>query len=279
MNESKSDGVAPHEGDGMSTPRQNTLRRREDIVTYLSALGQQATLAEMAERFRVSESTIRRDLGALSDERRLWKVPGGALAGRAIEPSWREKQTLHAHGKAQIGRFVVENFIHSGDVVLIDAGTSAAAVARLLAHRTDVTVVVAGVSALVELVDAEVEVVVVGGKLRRPNASFFGAAADSILDLITPSISIIGCDHLDVCHGVNCPDFDQATFKTRIMQRSQRSLVLADESKLIGMSRFSFWAPLIAATGVVTTAPKTEEAATVIGSFRESGHSIFSVSL
>ncbi|MCZ0975977.1 hypothetical protein O1L55_41360 [Streptomyces albulus] len=86
-------------------------------------------------------------------------------------------------------------------MVLLDAGTTVARLAHELRARTDITVVTNGLSTLVELADAEVEVVVLGGRLRRPNESLLGTRTDQALRGITPDLAFLGVDGLDPRRG------------------------------------------------------------------------------
>jgi DeoR/GlpR family transcriptional regulator of sugar metabolism len=55
-----------------------TLERQERIVSLLNERGSM-TVLELSEIFTVSEATIRRDLVALAEQKRVQRVHGGAL--------------------------------------------------------------------------------------------------------------------------------------------------------------------------------------------------------
>ena len=67
--------------DTMSTtpkqPRTATAARRRHIVDHLRSLGHSESIGDLSRLFGVSTSTIRRDVDALSDESKIWKISGG----------------------------------------------------------------------------------------------------------------------------------------------------------------------------------------------------------
>lgn len=244
------------------------------LATLLRERGTATSVHELIEVFGVSEATLRRDLAALSETGELVRVYGGAAPPQRVEFSWHEKAQQCASSKLLIAKFAAEHLVRSGDVVFVDAGTTPAAVARQLAEREDVTLVVAGLSALIEAADAKAQVVVLGGRLRRPSASFLGTSADLMLDLVRPDVAFLGTDHLDPEHGANYPDLEQAAFKSRVIRRSDRSWMVVDASKFDGPARFRHWAALDGRTGIVTVRPSRPAALARVEGFRSLGCAI-----
>ncbi|MEV0373928.1 DeoR/GlpR family DNA-binding transcription regulator [Streptomyces sp. NPDC050636] len=208
---------------------------------------------DLAAEFDVSLSTIRRDLAALADAGRITRTYGGAVDHRVVERSWHDKERVQRTEKDAIAR-AAAGLVRSGDVVLLDAGTTVARLAHELRDRTDVTVVTNGLSTLVELADAEVDVVVLGGRLRRPNESLLGTRTEQALRRLTPDIAFLGVDGLDPGRGINCPDYEQAALKETMAECARDCWVLADHSKLAGGGGFPYWAAMPAGTGLISGA-------------------------
>lgn len=252
-------------------PRRGTRARRERLAQLLVEQGSQIALRDLQSHFEVSEATLRRDLAALSESGRLVRVYGGAAPARGVESTWREKAASHADSKVRIAQFAAAELVAPGDIVFIDSGTTPAAVARQLATRDDITVVVAGLASLFELADGTVEVIVLGGRLRRRSASFLGQAADHLLDLIAPDVAFLGTDFLDPQLGANFPDLEQAIFKSRVIARSTRSWFVADESKFGVSAPFRHWTRIEPPTGIVTMATTDGHEQRAIAAFRKAG--------
>ena len=253
-------------------PRKRTRRRREQLAALLADRGASTSVHDLLAHFDVSEATLRRDLAALSEAGELVRVYGGAAPAHRSEFSWREKALEAAEAKRRIAEFAARELVASGDMVFIDAGTTPAAVARALRDREDVTLVIAGLAALLEVAEGNSRVVVLGGRLRRPSASFLGSAADLLLDLVTPDVAFLGTDYLDPVLGANYPDLEQAAFKSRVIGRSQRSWLVVDESKFPGPAPFGHWARLDARTGIVTTTPSDPAGQAALDAFVGAGH-------
>lgn len=243
----------------MNRERAGTRERRRRMVELLG--GGDVSVHELAAEFGVSLSTVRRDLASLADRGEITRTYGGALDHRVPERSRRDKEGVQRAEKAAIAR-AAAGLVRAGDVVLLDAGTTAAVVAHELRDRTDVTVLTNGLSTLMELADAEVEVVVLGGRLRRPNEGLLGARTVRELRGFTPDLAFLGVDGLDPERGVNCPDHEQAALKEAMAECARDAWVLADHSKLDAEGpRFPYWAAMPQGTGLICTADERRLAA------------------
>jgi len=231
------------------------------------------SIHQLSGTFDVSPSTIRRDLRALEADRQVLRVYGGAVGRTQTEASWREKEHTQARAKRSIA-LAAAQLVADGDLVLLDAGTSAAAVATLLADNATLTLAVMGLSALVSAADGKAEIIVVGGRLRRPNAGVAGSFSEMMLDLIQPTKAFLGCDSIDGDRGLNCPDIDQATLKRRSMGTTSANWVLADYTKFAMPARFAYWAGLGPATGIITDSLTLERTPEVVDRLRALGHDV-----
>ena len=252
--------------------RSATRVRRRSLMSLLEEPGG-ASIHQLAETFNVSPSTVRRDLRALESDRQLLRVYGGAVGLTNTEVSWHDKEHTQARAKRSIARAAAQ-LVDDDDVVLLDAGTSTAAVATLLADNETLTLATIGLSSLVAAADGKAELLVVGGRLRRPNAGITGSFSEMMLGMIAPTKAFMGCDSFDVDRGLNCPDFDQATFKMRSMTRTSANWVLADYTKFSMPAAFPYWASLGPATGVITDQLTLETSPDAIERLRELGHDV-----
>lgn len=231
-----------------SVPRSATRRRRDQLLEIVR--GGHVNIDELAARFEVSPSTVRRDLAALAGEGRVTRTYGGAV-GHGREPSLRAKERQHWAEKDAIGRRAAQ-LVGPGDVVLLDAGTTVGRLAWHLRQRDRITVVTNGLSALLALHDApRVEVIMLGGRLRRPNEAFLGAETERALRRLRPDLAFLGTDGLRPDLGVNCPSSEQAATKELMAAAARETWVLADHGKL-DAEPYAYWAPLPADAGLLT---------------------------
>ncbi len=136
------------------------------------------------------------------------------------------------------------SLIQDGEVVLLDAGTTTGRLARHLASRSGLTVVTNALTVLLALADSpDVEVVVLGGRLRYPNEAILGSTVEQQLRHIKPDRVFLGADGLTTARGVCSPTLEQAQLKHSMLHAGCESYLLVDHSKL-DHAPFSYWAPL-----------------------------------
>lgn len=234
---------------------------------------QNRSVDDLAVAFGVSPSTIRRDLATLAAASRILRTLGGAVAAPRVEVSWHDKATAQADAKQDIAAQAAA-LVPDGAVVFLDAGTSVAAVAAKLADNPTLTLVTNGLSAAVAAADAQATLIVLGGRLRRPNAGFTGVLTNYALDLVHPQIAFLGCDGIDPELGLNCPDIELASAKQNMMQRCPSSWILADHTKFARTELFAYWAKLSSATGVITDSVTATSQAGQLDALRANKHAV-----
>ncbi|RAJ63553.1 DeoR family transcriptional regulator [Streptomyces sp. Amel2xB2] len=212
-------------------PRRGTEKRRDDILREV--LAGNGDIARLAARFGISVSTVRRDLQQLAGDGHVHRTYGGAVAGgHTAERTLDEKESGSREQKEAIARTAAGQ-VADGDVVLIDAGTTTGRLARALAARSGITVVTNSTIALRHLAEAHgVELVVLGGRVRRPNGAILGPEGEETLRRLTPDLVFLGADGLHPRDGLCCPSLEQAHAKELMAARSREVFVLADASKL-----------------------------------------------
>src|SRR5262245_13657306 len=114
--------------------------RRQRVLDLVSKQGY-ASLNDLAQSFsklgfKVSESTIRRDIDHLAGEKLLRKTHGGAVHvgnGGAL-PALEDRTGAQIEEKRAVARAAAAR-VRDGDSVLLDGGTTTLEVARLLVGR------------------------------------------------------------------------------------------------------------------------------------------------
>lgn len=109
--------------------------RRDTILNLVRVRGF-ASLPDLAEELRVSESTIRRDLDHLEEAGQAKRTHGGVLyTGPASKmPYFEERQTAEWDRKKAIAE-VAADLIQDGDTLLLGGGSTVYGLAQLLVGR------------------------------------------------------------------------------------------------------------------------------------------------
>lgn len=233
--------------------------RRQEIADLAAAHGL-ASVEEMSARFGVTASTIRRDLAKLTEDGALARTYGGAIAVNApLEQSLSQRSAVAQAAKAAIARWAGSQ-VAPGDHVLLDAGTSTAALARVLRRTTPLTVATTGISVIEALRGAEdIEVIALGGQIREMSQGFVGPLTERALELMTFDMVFLGADAVTADSGICEASLVQTRLKELMAAKGGRVHLLVHAEKL-GQRPFHCWAPLTPATTVVTDDSATDEA-------------------
>jgi len=229
--------------------------RLQDIVEELKENGS-VNVLELRDKFNVSAMTIRRDLITLEDRGLIERTHGGALLSDETrnwtEPPIIERMNVMAEEKKRIAVWVAE-YIDTGDTIFLGSGTTTLYVARELIIRDDITVVTNSVPVLHELSsNSNMNIITVGGFLRRSELSLIGAFAEPVLENIRVNKVIAGMRGIHPLYGFSCEHPEELMTDRMILGLSDTIVIVADHTK-IGQVATNRVAPIDQATLIVTT--------------------------
>jgi DeoR/GlpR family transcriptional regulator of sugar metabolism len=214
-----------------------TLQRKQLILDALARQGQ-VVAKTLSVEFGVSEDTVRRDLRELAAEGRLQRVHGGALPSSPAAADLAGRQGIESAAKAAIGKAAAQ-MIASGQIAIIDGGTTAVQLARHLPRDLRATIVTHSPSVAVELADhAALDVILIGGRLFRHSMVAVGAAAIEALSHIHADLYFMGVTGVHPEAGLSTGDLEEAYVKRALAARAAETVVLASAEKLNAASAF-----------------------------------------
>ena len=155
--------------------------RRRAIAEALRATGE-VSVAEVESRFGVSSMTARRDLAELERRGVVRRTHGGAVlpTASAHEDSFARRLKVETDAKRRLAQAAVAR-LAPGETVFLDSSTTSYFVARRIVDTGLATTVLTNSLPVMELLfeegGAKVELVAVGGTLRRLSRSFVGPFA------------------------------------------------------------------------------------------------------
>src|SRR6516165_8471636 len=206
--------------------------RRREIVEILQRDGR-LLVAELSKRFQTSLITIRKDLEFLHHRGLLERTHGGALpvrTGALNDQTLREKERQHRREKMRIAAATVK-MIRSGQVIILDSGTTTTAIARACKHFRSLTVITNATNIAAELADTPVEVILTGGVLRQNSFSLVGPLAEESLRRLSADLLFLGVDGFDVRYGLTTPNLLEARVNRAMAESARRTVVVCDSSK------------------------------------------------
>ena len=216
--------------------RRDTSSRRERIVALLREHNS-VQIPALAELFGVSTQTLRKDLNFLDAKGVCTRSPGGALlrlgALSPVEEAIDVKRRRFADEKVRIGR-AAARLIGAGESVLLDSGTTTLQVARHLNPADSLVVVTNDVGIMNELAAREsVQLVFLGGTLRRKNLSFYGTQTERALEGLHVDKLFLAADGFHAEKGVTT-HYEPEALLNRLMCRAASEIILVADSSKFG---------------------------------------------
>ena len=219
-----------------------TEERLQRIVAITDREGS-VSVQELAKELDTSESTIRRDLIILDNDRRISKVRGGAVSNnmqyRTTDENISFRKEWNIDAKRAIGRYAA-SLISDNDFIYIDAGTTTELLIDYIEQRRNVTFVTNGISHAKKLTQAGFRVHILGGEFKLETEAIVGEEAILLLDKYNFTKGFFGTNGLTKKAGFTTPDTSEALVKNKAMEQCKECYVLADQSKFDKISPVTF---------------------------------------
>ena len=205
-------------------PRQ----RQAAILEHLQKQGK-CSVEELAHYFDTTGTTIRKDLVILENAGTVIRTYGGVVLNKdESDPPIDHKTLINTHKKEQIAEAAVR-FIHDGDSIILDAGSTVLQMVPMLTRFSNITNSLHIVNALSEL-DNEQTILMPGGTFRKKSASFHGQLAENAFEQFSFDKLFMGTDGIDLNAGVTT--FNEVFSVSKAMCNAAREVILmADSSK------------------------------------------------
>ncbi len=192
------------------------------------------TVTELVAALGASPMTVRRDLRRLAEEGAVKLVHGGAVrvAGSPMEKMFGGRQILNVAEKSAIGEFAAG--LASGcEVIGLDGGTTALAVARALRPTEQLTVVTHSLPAMAELADrSPIEVMGLGGLLQAHTLAFAGPSVAAMLRRVRLGALFLSTTGFTLEGGMTCVSVYETETKRALIAAAERVVLITDHSKL-----------------------------------------------
>lgn len=227
-----------------------TAERRQLILERLAREGK-VVATELSAALDVSPDTVRRDLRELADAGLLRRVHGGGLPAAVGARPYAVRRKQAPAAKEAIAR-ATSRLIRSGQVLLLDAGTTTLAVARHLPAGLEANVITNSPPIAVALAEhPTVEVTMLGGPLAKDAQAVVGAAAVEALHSIRADVLLLGVCSLHPEIGITVMDLEESYVK-RAMIKSSAEVVAVSSADKLGSAGPYVVAPLEELTHLVT---------------------------
>lgn len=212
--------------------------RRRRIYELVQRNGS-ANVADLASALGVADTTIRADLRALHREGKVIRSHGGALLRDSATPRPPYSQTRAANieQKSLIGKAALQFLPESGSF-FIGSGSTVQEFALFLPKGRQFKVVTNALEIATHLAANDLAMVeMIGGCVRPDTLETDVPRPDQSLDDLFWEAAFIGAAAIDVARGITALDRAEARWERSVIERSSRTVVLCDSSKV---GKFSF---------------------------------------
>jgi len=205
------------------------LNERERLILDRISVDGSISVGILARDFGLSEVTIRGDLRELEEKGWINRKRGGATA--SMHRMILERQRIFPERKIAIAKAAAK-LVRDGDVIMIEAGTTTALIARFLTDKQDVHIVTN--STLVfsyARMNPNLQITMVGGEFRRSTESMVGPIALETIARVNVCLAFVGTDGFTLERGMTTHLIEGAEIVKAMKNRAQTTVLVADSSK------------------------------------------------
>lgn len=213
------------------------IERKNEILATLQK-EQRVLVAELSQKYDVTEETIRRDLEKLEKEGFVKKTYGGAVLNNNtnVELPLRIREKTNRKEKQIIAKLVAE-LVEEGETIMLDSSSTSLMVAKNLKQMKKLTVITNSVEVLIELAGNKgINVISTGGMLRDASLSLVGKTAERTLMNFNVDKAIISCKGIDMEKGITESNENEAEIKNVMRACAKETILAIDNSKFDNVS-------------------------------------------
>ncbi len=208
-----------------------TVADRHAVILKQLETDERVTVRQLAELFGVSEMTVRRDLSRLQQQGLLVRTHGGGTAASALKvvqsafPAYE-----HSSKKEAIGRLAA-GLVSPGQTIMVDSGTTVLEVAKHLPQDSGIVVATTSLCVAQELHRSSIEVLLLGGFVRKEFPSVCGPMTEKLLSNLRLDVLFVGCDGADSVDGFYMSDMRVSDLEQAMIRIAQRVVVVTESTK------------------------------------------------
>ncbi|WP_339922255.1 DeoR/GlpR family DNA-binding transcription regulator [uncultured Cyclobacterium sp.] len=214
-------------------------QRKEKILDLLKEDGS-AKVIDLARIFKVTEVTIRQDLEKLEKNGLVLREHGGVHL-KNVEDQVRNFSLVHQDNlkeKEIIAEKCLE-FIHPGDTIILDSGSTTTEIAKKIINIKGLTVITNALNiALMLGANPNIDIIMTGGEFKAPTLSLTGQKAADFFKGLNVQKLFLATAGISLKSGLTYPSLSDLVVKKAMIDSADITYLVADSSK-IGKSAFA----------------------------------------
>lgn len=229
-----------------------------------------SNIKELSKKLKVSEMTIRRDLGELSKANVVTLIPGGAILKRnpLIETD-EEKyliqtaESLMLEEKIKISRKAA-SLVEPNDVIIIDTGSTTENLPKFIRENMPLTVICYALNILFNVYEKKNwKLIFPGGYFHDDTLMFESPEGIEMIKRIRANKAFISAAGVSEKLGVTCATAYEKETKRAVIESSDKKILLVDSTKF-GKIKISHFADLTDFDIIITDTGISKEFVNII---------------
>jgi DeoR family glycerol-3-phosphate regulon repressor len=207
-------------------------RRQQRILDWIRRDGY-ATIDALAEHFKVTPQTMRRDINALCGQGLLTRYHGGAGSPQSSVENiaYPARQILHHEEKRRIAELAARHIPENASL-FINIGTTTEEVARALKRHKSLRVITNNLQvANILCENPTCEVIIAGGVVRHQDRGVIGEVTIDFIRQFKVDFAIIGISGIEEDGTLRDFDYREVRVAQAIIAQSRQVLLVADHTK------------------------------------------------
>ena len=212
--------------------------RKMSILNTIQARGS-VNVANLAKKYSVSESTIRRDLSSLEKSGFVKRTHGGAIPieSSLTEYDYNAKKTLHSKEKEIIAKKVA-NMIKNNSTIFLGTSTATNILSCYLTAK-GLTIVTNSLDvANIISKRSDYNLIILGGNYINTARTIEGMTSINQIQQMHFNQAFLGANGIDVNFGISTTSDLEARSKFAVSQNSSEGYYLCDASKFDRISQY-----------------------------------------
>jgi DeoR family fructose operon transcriptional repressor len=207
------------------------LERQKKIIELLM-IKKVLKMTELTEELNISVDTLRRDINALVKQGKAEKIYGGIqlIESKVGESSIDERMIGRLKEKESIAQACSE-LIHDGDCIYIDSGSTTYQISKYIKSKKKLTVITNSIPVVHELMNSDIEVIIIGGKVRKSERSIVTYEYLFNFNQLNIQKAFICASGITIEKGISDYNVEEAITRKNMIELSNEVYVAADSTK------------------------------------------------
>lgn len=210
-----------------------TLAERHRYILDQLEIKGLLTVSDLAKELNVTMVTVRKDLKILEEKGLLFRSHGSAtsVSPYVSDRSVQVKKLEQVEEKSRIAQKALD-YLEPHEAIIIGSGTTVGSFAQAIPRNYPLTVLTAAMNVALALIDTtELELVQLGGVVRKSSSSAVGHFAEEMLKSFACNKLFLSVDGISLEHGLTTSNMMEAHLNAEMIRSVQKTIILADSRK------------------------------------------------